>query len=208
MDTLPGGKLFCIYRTPPHSNYFRWLFYIEGALTVFVAVVAIFILPDFPTNTKWLSPEERELALLRMTEDAGVGDESETERGGHMTGIFLAISDWRVWCSSFFNRHKSHSLKFLGVRARVGAYLPSCGSVIQCLLSDPDCYPGLQPHCHSSLVVTIESKRLGALTNILNCSAPPFGVAAVVAFFLALYVDCLANLDSISTISTTGIRIK
>lgn len=26
----------------------RWLFYIEGALTMFFAVVAVFILPDFP----------------------------------------------------------------------------------------------------------------------------------------------------------------
>ncbi|KAJ7498972.1 MFS general substrate transporter [Mycena latifolia] len=79
----------------------RWLFYIEGALTVFVAALAIFILPDFPATSKWLSPEERELALLRMTEDAGVGDQSETEHGGPLTGLWLALSDWRVWWLAF-----------------------------------------------------------------------------------------------------------
>ena len=38
------------------TSYTSWLFYIEGALTMFVAVCAIFILPDFPaTSHTWLS---------------------------------------------------------------------------------------------------------------------------------------------------------
>ena len=53
----------------------RWLFYIEGAATVAVGILAIFILPDFPSTTKWLTPAERRLAELRMEEDAGVIDE-------------------------------------------------------------------------------------------------------------------------------------
>ncbi|KAF7313294.1 FCP1-like proteiny domain-containing protein [Mycena chlorophos] len=79
----------------------RWLFYIEGALTIFIAVVAIFVLPDFPTTSKWLSPEERELALLRMQEDVGVGDQGETETGGPLHGLMLAITDWKVWWLAF-----------------------------------------------------------------------------------------------------------
>ena len=75
----------------------RWLFYIEGALTVFVAICAIFILPDFPATTRWLTDEERRLAMRRMEEDAGVGDEAQTETGGHATGLILAIKDWKVW---------------------------------------------------------------------------------------------------------------
>ncbi|KAF7288243.1 FCP1-like proteiny domain-containing protein [Mycena chlorophos] len=79
----------------------RWLFFIEGALTIFIAVVAIFVLPDFPTTSKWLSPEERELALLRMQEDVGVGDQGETETGGPLHGLMLAITDWKVWWLAF-----------------------------------------------------------------------------------------------------------
>ncbi|KAH9849971.1 MFS general substrate transporter [Lenzites betulinus] len=76
----------------------RWLFYIEGALTMFVAVCALFILPDFPaTSHTWLSPEEVRLAERRMEEDVGVGDESETESGGQMHGLALAFADWKVW---------------------------------------------------------------------------------------------------------------
>jgi MFS family permease len=46
----------------------RWLFFIEGAITMAVAIMAIFILPDFPNTTKWLSPMERRLAEVRMAE--------------------------------------------------------------------------------------------------------------------------------------------
>ena len=53
----------------------RWLFYIEGASTVVVAIIAVFVLPDFPATTKWLTPAERRLAELRMEEDVGVVDE-------------------------------------------------------------------------------------------------------------------------------------
>ncbi|TBU64085.1 sugar transporter [Dichomitus squalens] len=75
----------------------RWLFYIEGSLTIFVALCAMFILPDFPSTTRWLSEGERRLAMRRMEEDAGVGDEGETEEGGHLTGLRLALRDWKVW---------------------------------------------------------------------------------------------------------------
>ncbi|KAI0065885.1 sugar transporter [Artomyces pyxidatus] len=76
----------------------RWLFYIEGALTMFVALCAIFILPDFPTTTKWLAPQERSLALKRMASDyAGIGDQAETETGGPLHGLRLALADWKVW---------------------------------------------------------------------------------------------------------------
>ncbi|CAK5268275.1 unnamed protein product [Mycena citricolor] len=87
-----GGKL--------GQAAWRWLFFIEGALTVFVAIVAIFVLPDFPATSKWLSEDERALALQRMSEDVGVGDEGQTEHGA-MQGLWLAFSDWRVWWLAF-----------------------------------------------------------------------------------------------------------
>jgi len=74
----------------------RWLFFIEGALTIAVAILAIFVLPDFPTTTSWLTPQERALAIKRMEEDAGVGDEQQTEQGA-AKGLWLALTDWKVW---------------------------------------------------------------------------------------------------------------
>jgi hypothetical protein len=73
------------------------LFYIEGALTIAVAITAIFILPDFPTTTRWLSPMERRLAIKRMEEDVGIGDQDETEKEHFATGFWMAVTDWKVW---------------------------------------------------------------------------------------------------------------
>jgi len=102
----------------------RWLFYIEGSLTIAVALTAIFILPDFPSTTRWLSHIERQVAIRRMEEDGdiGVGDQAETEdrsqaevlthvegyrkqepaasrkssaHWGH--GLWLAVADGKVW---------------------------------------------------------------------------------------------------------------
>jgi hypothetical protein len=71
---------------------------VEGAMTMVVAILAIFVLPDFPHNTRWLSPAERALAQWRMADDsAGLGDASETESGAFTHGLKLAVSDWKVW---------------------------------------------------------------------------------------------------------------
>lgn len=55
----------------------------------------MFILPDFPDSTRWLTEEERRLALRRMKEDVGVGDQGETETGGRAYGLYLAVTDWK-----------------------------------------------------------------------------------------------------------------
>jgi len=46
----------------------EWLFIVEGAATCGWAVIAFFILPDFPSNTKRLSDRERHLAITRLQE--------------------------------------------------------------------------------------------------------------------------------------------
>ena len=56
------------------------LFNIEGTLTIFTALVAAFVLIDFPsTSYRWLSQIEARLAEKRMEEDAGVRDEGQTK---------------------------------------------------------------------------------------------------------------------------------
>ncbi|PSR75034.1 hypothetical protein PHLCEN_2v9364 [Hermanssonia centrifuga] len=102
----------------------RWLFFIEGALTILAAVCAIFILPDFPaTSSKWLSDIEVRLAEKRMVEDAGVGDESETESGGQVHGLLMAITDWKVWWLALTLTSMVVSLSF-------NAYFPTLSATL------------------------------------------------------------------------------
>ncbi|KAG9312026.1 major facilitator superfamily domain-containing protein [Chiua virens] len=74
----------------------RWLFYIEGAVTMFFGLLSIWLLPDFPYNTQWLSVAERRLAQVRLAEDAGEADQDSAD-ATILDGFKLAIRDIKVW---------------------------------------------------------------------------------------------------------------
>ncbi|KAH9904229.1 MFS general substrate transporter [Epithele typhae] len=131
----------------------RWLFYVEGALTVAVALIAVFILPDFPATTRWLTDPERRLAMRRMEEDVGVGDEGQTETGGHAAGLILAAKDWKVWWLAVAQTAQVIALSF-------NAYFPTLTATL-----------GYNP-----------------TVTLLLC-APPFILAALVAFAVARHSD-------------------
>lgn len=72
--TQDGGELrpLVAVSPPPRTADFaalRWLFYIEGALTMFVALIAGVMLPDRLDNSRWFSEDELLVAKLRMAED-------------------------------------------------------------------------------------------------------------------------------------------
>lgn len=86
----------------------RWLFFIEGGVTVLVAVVALFILPDFPEieTISWLSPAEHALAKWRMIEENGgvspakpitESEQDLPKRNDAIAGLMLAVMDWKVY---------------------------------------------------------------------------------------------------------------
>ena len=70
----------------------HWLFGLEGIATVVVACCAFFVLPDFPHNTKFLSGEERALAILRL-----VTSDTNAPRLGHKEAFLSAVKDWHTW---------------------------------------------------------------------------------------------------------------
>ena len=71
----------------------KWLFILQGAVTFVIAVVGFFVLPDFPHDTKWLTPDERLLATSRMELDT-VGNQGETST---WKGFQQAAKDPMVW---------------------------------------------------------------------------------------------------------------
>ncbi|KAL5476680.1 hypothetical protein ACEPAI_2866 [Sanghuangporus weigelae] len=165
------------------QSAWRWLFFIEGSITIVVAIVTIFILPDFPSNTRWLTPLERSLALRRMAEDGGINVEDregvqvghphnpnaqqptpsstlstpDLKKTSHLKqqnkGLMLAMADWRVW--------------WIGTAlvAEVGA------------LSFNQFFP--------TLVATLGFSRTVTLVLV----APPWFLAATSAFFNARHSD-------------------
>ena len=74
----------------------RWLFWIEGAITMSVAISAAFILPDLPHNSRGFTEEERQVAQLRMVEDVGEADEDSAEESAFY-GLKLAVKDVKIY---------------------------------------------------------------------------------------------------------------
>ncbi|KAI0314574.1 MFS general substrate transporter [Amylostereum chailletii] len=74
----------------------RWLFLLEGAPSCIYATIVVFILPDFPETEKWLSEEERELAINRLQGDRTVGHEKITWAEAKAT-----LVDWRLYLHYF-----------------------------------------------------------------------------------------------------------
>ena len=77
----------------------RWLFIIEGAITIVVAFCSMFILPDFPRTTPWLSKHEKQLAVWRLEDDIGADDwvDSEQQQQSFLHGARLAFADSKTW---------------------------------------------------------------------------------------------------------------
>ncbi|CAK7236017.1 hypothetical protein SCUCBS95973_009463 [Sporothrix curviconia] len=93
---MAAGILARMEGIPGHRAW-RWLFFIEGAITIAIAFIAIFTLPDFPHNTtRHLSPDEQRVAQLCMREDTGEVDvDSSEEKWYH--GAKLAFADWKMY---------------------------------------------------------------------------------------------------------------
>ncbi|KAE9404474.1 MFS general substrate transporter [Gymnopus androsaceus JB14] len=82
----------------------RWLFIIEGSITVSFGMLLPFILADYPSSTTWLSDRERVIAQGRLVTDVGILDNPEADEKsgtGILRGVWLAMSDIKVWAMAF-----------------------------------------------------------------------------------------------------------
>ncbi|KAJ5019349.1 putative transporter [Colletotrichum sp. SAR 10_99] len=72
----------------------QWLFIIQGAFSIVVAIAAFYLLPDAPLKTRWLTEEQRQMAHKRIFDDT-----TDRREGGTSVwkGLREACSDWRTW---------------------------------------------------------------------------------------------------------------
>lgn len=77
----------------------RWLYIIEGVVTMATGIALCVVLPDFPDTWRSLSPEMRRVANRRLAIDAA---EADVDVGGasgmtQLRGLKLALTDSKVW---------------------------------------------------------------------------------------------------------------
>lgn len=79
----------------------KWLFIIEGAATVGIGVICACFMPEFPHNSRILSPLERDLAVWRIESEAGAAEGTENESA--LWGFLKALSDPKLLLLIFCN---------------------------------------------------------------------------------------------------------
>ncbi|KAJ5619815.1 MFS transporter [Penicillium lagena] len=77
----------------------RYLFIVEGVATVGIGAISCFLMPEYPHNARLLNPIERDLAVWRIEQEAGVGEAHEEV--GTLDGFLLALTDVKVWALVF-----------------------------------------------------------------------------------------------------------
>ncbi|RXW14890.1 hypothetical protein EST38_g10959 [Candolleomyces aberdarensis] len=71
----------------------RWIFIVEGAITLFLAGVCFLFIPAFPEENTFLTKEQTELVVRRVNEDRGdaLPDEITLKK------VLTHLSDWTLW---------------------------------------------------------------------------------------------------------------
>lgn len=153
----------------------------EGSLTILVAILAVFVLPDFPESPcSWLTPTERALAIHRMTEVAEIDvilppiEDSVTfaedvvvatrQINESQRGLKLALADWKVWWLAL-------SLGVMNISLSFNFFFPTLSQTLGYGLRTTLllCVP---PWIFSALVSVAVSRYLTTLHVLLSCSNP------------------------------------
>lgn len=146
----------------------RWLFIIEGAITIVIAAAAYFVLPNFPRTTHWLTENERQLAIWRLDEDIGEDDWVGREKETFFHGLKLAFLDTKMYILVRF-------LYTINV-----AYLPQQMVLLFCILAS-----GTVTNLFPTVVKTL------GYSNIISLllTVPPYVLAVITSFLNAWHAD-------------------
>ena len=75
-------------------------------MTMFVAIVSAFFLPDYPHTTRCLNDEEKAFAAWRLIDD--IKEEDKRHARSVWAGVKLALKDYRLHLFVLF-QHKQSS---------------------------------------------------------------------------------------------------
>lgn len=79
----------------PSTGGWKWIFVVEGAVTVGIAILTFFVVVDFPESKRntFLSPDESATVRARLEQERG------SSEGENVTWkvVFETVSDWQVW---------------------------------------------------------------------------------------------------------------
>ncbi|KAI9273104.1 major facilitator superfamily domain-containing protein [Phascolomyces articulosus] len=93
----------------------KWLFIVEGLVGVVIGITGYFVLPSFPHDTRWLTPEERSLAVLRV-ESQGKQVISKAYNWRTVRNVLLNPYSWLliiIYTFIMLSRHMQHNFAII-----------------------------------------------------------------------------------------------
>lgn len=76
----------------------RWIFILEGIITVLVGCTIPWALPDSPDRASWLSETEMDFIKMQLQRDQGVsGTSAEKGQSFKWSHLGEALSDWKIY---------------------------------------------------------------------------------------------------------------
>jgi MFS family permease len=163
----------------------KWLFIIEGAVTFGIAMVALYLLPDFPLTTWWLTPEERQLAHDRIARDT-MGLEASK---GSKAGLMQAIRDPRLYLLALMQNMHLSACSFNNFFPTVVGSLGFSSTITLVLTCPPYLVSGVV-----GILVGISSgkfnERTWHITVAMGTAMVGFIVSAITLNTAARYVSC------------------
>lgn len=86
------------------GNYegWRWIFILEGLASVLAGILAFYVLPNTPAQSKWLSDDEKRFLELTHLKTRGKkhGAEGEVKEKFKWKTLWGVLLDWRIWLQS------------------------------------------------------------------------------------------------------------
>ncbi|KAJ6437464.1 sulfite oxidase [Purpureocillium lavendulum] len=78
----------------------RWIFIIEGIITVAIGIIAKFWIVDWPEQAKFLSPDEKAHLARKLAADAGGGSVARMDRLDK-AAVRRILKDWKIYMGIF-----------------------------------------------------------------------------------------------------------
>lgn len=87
----------------------RWIFILEGIVTVIVALASYYLLHDFPETASFLTKEEKDFVVHRLKYQGNFDAGSSSESVAHVAQaeefewkyVWQAFRDWQIWVNIF-----------------------------------------------------------------------------------------------------------
>jgi len=209
----------------PNFPGWKWLFIIEGAMTVIVATVGWFWLPSSPEKAWFLNDAEKDAARHRMLRDASTQTNAEFD----LKAAFASWHDWKfaLWIIIAFTYPVAFSttsnflpqivgrLGYSTVKTNLWTVAPNAVGfvILLCVAKSSDYFRERTFHIVFSLTLSMAGMIILAAINALDHK----GVAYFATFLMAggAYIpSCLVhswhnnnNLEENSRAATTGLLV-